>query len=209
MEPQSKKNQVKHDKYGSIMPHTFFLRSHNSQVLPMVTRRLLPHVLKSIHKICLHSTQLYGVLKTTKEGWDYSNFTKGETFLVSQKQSAIWGNLTLHHSCLPLPKNTSFLQFGQVENIRGHLFDKIFLVCFSPLSPQAEQKEDDEHFANHLQMYVSRTFTKAKKSVICAEYPMSSKFHLSKWKTYFSQFIDKFLKIEEVEYLIHYVKFKM
>ena len=28
-------------------------------------------------------------------------------------------------------------------------------------------------------------------------------------KTYFSQFIDKFLKIEEVEYLIHYVKFKM
>ena len=38
---------------------------------------------------------------------------------------------------------------------------------------------------------------------------MSSKFHLSKRKTYFSQFIDKFLKIEEVEYLIRYVKFKM
>ena len=38
---------------------------------------------------------------------------------------------------------------------------------------------------------------------------MSSKFHLPKWKTYFSQFTDKFLKIEEVEYLIHYVKFKM
>ena len=38
---------------------------------------------------------------------------------------------------------------------------------------------------------------------------MRSKFHLSKWKTYFSQFIDKYLKIEEVEYLIHYVKFKM
>ena len=38
---------------------------------------------------------------------------------------------------------------------------------------------------------------------------MSSKFPLFKWKTYFSQFIDKFLKIEEVEYLIHYVKFKM
>ena len=129
--------------------------------------------------------------------------------LVSWKLSAIWGNLTLHHSCLPLPKKTSFLQFGQVENILGHLFDKIFLVCFSPLSPQAEYKEDDEHFANHLQMYLSRTFTKAKKSVICSEYPMSSKFHLSKWKTYFSQFIDKFLKIEEVEYLIHYVKFKM
>ena len=38
---------------------------------------------------------------------------------------------------------------------------------------------------------------------------MSSKFHLSKWKTCFSQFIDKLLKIEELEYLIHYVKFKM
>ena len=35
---------------------------------------------------------------------------------------------------------------------------------------------------------------------------MSSNFHLSKWKTYFSQFIDKLLKIEED--LIHYVKFK-
>ena len=38
---------------------------------------------------------------------------------------------------------------------------------------------------------------------------MSSKFHLSKCKTYFSQFINKYLQIEEVEYLIHYVKFKM
>ena len=36
---------------------------------------------------------------------------------------------------------------------------------------------------------------------------MSSKFHLSKWKTYFPQFIDKLLKIEEVKYLIYYVKF--
>ena len=38
---------------------------------------------------------------------------------------------------------------------------------------------------------------------------MSSKSHLSKWKTYFSQFIEKFLKIQEVKYLINYVKFKM
>ena len=38
---------------------------------------------------------------------------------------------------------------------------------------------------------------------------MNSEFHFSEWKTYFSQFTDKFLKIEEVEYLIHYVKFKM
>ena len=38
---------------------------------------------------------------------------------------------------------------------------------------------------------------------------MSSKFHLFKWKTYFPQFTDKFLKLEEEEYLIHYVQFKM
>ena len=38
---------------------------------------------------------------------------------------------------------------------------------------------------------------------------MRSKFHLSKWKTYFHQFIDKSLKFEEVEYLINYVKFKV
>ena len=50
---------------------------------------------------------------------------------------------------------------------------------------------------------------RAKNSVICVEYTMSSKFHLSKWKRYFSQFIDKYMKIEQVEYLIHYVKFKM
>ena len=115
----------------------------------------------------------------------------------------------MHHPSLPLPRKTSFFQFVQVENIHWHVFEKIFLICFSPLSPHAEQKEDDEHFANNLQIYVSRTFTKDKKSVIYAEYPMSSKFHLSKWKTFFSQFIDKFLKIKEVEYLIHYVKFKM
>ena len=61
-------------------------------------------------------------------------------------------------------------------------------------------------------MYAGRTLTKNKKSVLCAEHPMNSKFHLSKWKTYFSQFTDKFLKIEEVQYLIHlihYVKYKM
>ena len=132
-----------------------------------------------------------------------------EHFLVSLKQSVIRGNLTLHHSCLPLPKKTSFLQFGQVENIRGHLFEKTLSGLFQSPIATGRVERGCEHFANHLQIYVSRTFTKTKNSVICAEYPMSSKFHLSKWKTYFSQFIDKYLKIEEVEYLIHYVKFKM
>ena len=66
MGPQNKKNQVTHGKYGSIVPPQISLGRHNSQVLPLVTRGPLPHVLKSIHKICLHSTQLYGVLKNNK-----------------------------------------------------------------------------------------------------------------------------------------------
>ena len=38
---------------------------------------------------------------------------------------------------------------------------------------------------------------------------MGSKFHISQWKTYFTQFTDKFLKLEEIEYLVHYIKFEM
>ena len=49
------------------------------------------------------------------------------------------------------------------------LFTQHLIVWGSKI--QAELKEDDEHFANHLQMYVSKTFTKTKKSVLCAEYP--------------------------------------
>ena len=85
-----------------------------------------------------HYLVVWGSKKQQRRGWDYSNFTEGEIFLVSLKRSAIWGNLTLHNSCLSLLKITSFLQFGQVENIQGHLFEKNFLACFNPLSPQAE-----------------------------------------------------------------------
>ena len=111
--------------------------------------------------------------------------------------------------CLFQKRPSSFLHFGQLVNIHGHLFEK--KTSWFVLAPYAhrQSRKDDEHFANHPQIYVSKTFTKTKISVLCAEYPVSSKFYLSKWKTYFSQFIDKFLKIEEVEYLIHYVKFKM
>ena len=44
----------------------------------------------------------------------------------------------------------------------GTYFKKNFLICLSLLSPQAEEKKDDEHFANNLQMHVSRAPTKAK-----------------------------------------------
>ena len=80
MESQSEKNQVKHGKYGSIMPPTHFPSK------AIIIRGLLPHVLESIHKICLLSTQhliVSGSKKQQSRRWDYSNFTKGETFLVS------------------------------------------------------------------------------------------------------------------------------
>ena len=112
---------------------------------------------------------------------------------------------------LPRPFQKKIFLYPSVWSSREYTWTLIwkenFPIC--PLYPQVEWKEDDEHFVNHLQIYVSRTFPKAKKSTLCTEYPMSSKFHLSKWKAYFSQFPDKFLKIEEVGQLIYYVKFKM
>ena len=80
-----------------------------------------------------------GSKKQQRRGWDYSKLTEGETFLALLKLTAIWGNLTFRHSCLPLPKKDLFPSVSsRRENIRGHLSEKIFLICFSPLSPQAE-----------------------------------------------------------------------
>ena len=142
MEPQSKKNQVKHGKYGSIVPLHIFPRKPQFLGLTLGDNRTTPPCPEIYTQN--FSTQylvVWGSKKQQRRWWDYSNFTKGRNFLVSLKLSAIWCNLTFHHSCLPLPKKTSFLQFGQVENIGRLLFEKIFLVFFSPLSPQAEQKE--------------------------------------------------------------------
>ena len=57
----------------------------------------------------------------------------------------------------------------------------------------------------------SRLFPKAKNSVVCTEFPVGSTFVFSQWKNYFFQFItiDKYLKFNELEYIIHYVKFEM
>ena len=134
-------------------PHTFSLGCHNCLVLPLVTRGLLPNALKSLDKIDLHSTQWYGFLKIGKRWGGTIQILQREKLVQSHKKlSVILGNLILHHPFLSLPKKTSFFQIVQVENIRGHLFEKRFLISFSPLSPQVEQKEDDEHFFNHLQM---------------------------------------------------------
>ena len=99
-------------------------------------------------------------------------FHKRRNFLSLIKNHVLFGgNLTLYHPSLLISKKVFlFPSFWPSRECKWHLFEKNFLICFSPLSPQAEWKEDDEHFANHLQMYVSKTFTKTKKSVLCPEY---------------------------------------
>ena len=76
--------------------HTFFLRSHNCQVLPLVTRGLLPHVLKCINKMYLHSTQWDGVLKQSRGGDGIIQISQKEKLFQSHKKlSASWDNLTI------------------------------------------------------------------------------------------------------------------
>ena len=139
MDPQSKKDQVKHGKMWWYHVPTHFpteaiiLRSYPWCIPPRP--EIYPQNLSTQHLV------VWGSKKSRRKGWDYSNFTKGETFLVSLKLSDIWSNLTLHHSCLPLPKETSLLDFGQVENIRGHLFEKIFLYFLVPYSYRQSRKK--------------------------------------------------------------------
>ena len=53
------------------------------------------------------------------------------------------------------------------------------------------------------------TFPKAKNSTVSVEFSMGSKFDFFQFNTYFFQFLDTFLKFEEMACLIHYVKFKI
>ena len=57
-------------------------------------------------------------------------------------------------------------------------------------------------------MSISRAFSKVKNHMAYTKFPMSSKFHFSLLKIYFSQFVDKFLKFEKMECLIHHVSLK-
>ena len=56
-----------------------------------------------------------GFFKTAKEGENYSNFTKVLFGLISPCTTL---------PCLSQKRPSSFLQFGQVVNIHGHLFEK-------------------------------------------------------------------------------------
>ena len=57
----------------------------------------------------------------------------------------------------------------------------------------------------------SRVSPKTKYSLACIEFPMGSRFHISKCKIDFTQFsfIGKYLKLKEIEYFLHYIKFEM
>ena len=65
--------------------------------------------------------------------------------------------------------------------------------------------------ANVIYSLTSRAFPEVKKSVVCAEFPISSKFHFFQWKIYFPKYIfmDKYLKFKGIEYVIHHVKFEI
>ena len=143
-----------------------------------------------------------GSKKQQKRGWDYSNITNGETFLALFGVISPCTSLTCPFQKRPY----SFLQFGQVETIHGHLHEKKLPDLFYPLFLQAEQKEDDEHFANHLQMYVRRTIAKLKKFLLCAEYSMISKFQM---ENIFSPIYWQILKNWGSGISNYYVKFKM
>ena len=102
--------------------HTFFLRSHNCQVLPLVTRGLLPHVLKCINKMYLHSTQWDGVLKQSRGGDGIIQISQKEKLFQSHKKlSSIWVNLTLHHPFLPLSKKTFLFPSVRPSNQRIYM----------------------------------------------------------------------------------------
>ena len=59
-------------------------------------------------------------------------------------------------------------------------------------------------------MYISKTFTKAKRSALCTEYPSNELNPIyPHGKLIFDNLLINSSKIYEVEYLIHYLNFNM
>ena len=80
MEPQSKKNQVKHGKYSSIMP------PHISPLEAIILtsdlgdkRTTPPRPEIYTQNLSTQNLVVWGSKKRQKRGWDYSNFAKGVT----------------------------------------------------------------------------------------------------------------------------------
>ena len=100
-------NQLKNFMPLYILPShnsQVLILSHNSQVTLGDKRTTSPRPEIYPQNLSTQYLVIWGSKKQQSRGWDYSNFTKEEHFLVSLKLSALWSNLTLHHSCLPLLK---------------------------------------------------------------------------------------------------------
>ena len=127
-------------------PHTCSLGSHNCYVLLLVTRGLLSPPpspeMKSIHKIYLHSTEWYGVLKTAKKGVGLFKFHKRRKFFSFIKNKVLFGVISL---CTNLPVPSTYkdlpLSFCLAKQriCKGTYLKKSFwFILAAPLSPQAE-----------------------------------------------------------------------
>ena len=62
-------------------PHTFSIGSHNSY--PWLQENYSPRPEIYPQNLSTQYLVVWGSKKQQKRGWDYSNFTKGEAFLVS------------------------------------------------------------------------------------------------------------------------------
>ena len=103
--------------------------------------------------------------QTAKEVVRLFKFHKKEKLLYSSKKlSTIWDNLTLYYSSLPLLKKT-FL-FPSVWPSTEYTWH---LVPYP--NGQSRKRMMNTLLIISRCSYVSETFTKAKKSVLCAEYP--------------------------------------
>ena len=89
MEPQSTNNQVKHGKNGGIIPPHISPRKRYFLDLTLGDKKITPPRPKIYpQKLSTQYLVVWGSKNCQRRGWDYSNFTKGEKFLVSLKQSA-------------------------------------------------------------------------------------------------------------------------
>ena len=125
MEPQSKKNQVKQGKYGSIMTPCIFPRKPQLLGFTLGDKRTTPPRPEIYPQNLSPEYFFVWVLKTAKEGMGLFKFHKRKSVFQSHKKLLCYLGVISPCTILPpLPKKTSFLQFGQVENIHGHLFEK-------------------------------------------------------------------------------------
>ena len=103
-----------------------------------MTRGLFPHVLESIHRIHLLSTQhltaAKWVLKNSKRGGGIIQISQKEKFFSLMKSYVLFGVISscITLSCSFQKRPSSFLHFGQVENIHSTYLKKTFWFVLVP-----------------------------------------------------------------------------